>query len=217
MDDAAKQLLTFGAQALGVSLNTRACERFSLYLDLLGRWNARINLTRIIEPREVIAKHFLDSLSIVAHLGTARTLIDVGSGGGFPGVPAAIAQPELVVTLVESIQKKCAFLEALRRELGLPLHILCTRLEDLAVPGDGFDVAVSRATLAPAEWTQRGARLVGAGGKLLVMLGRERPQLNAPPGFSPPVFHPYPLPAEGARAIAVLERKDLDHDVPRGT
>jgi 16S rRNA (guanine527-N7)-methyltransferase len=210
MDAATSASLVSGAAELGVPLDDRARERFARYLALLGKWNERINLTRVVEPAEIVAKHFLDSLAIVPHLGPATTLVDVGAGAGFPGVAAAIALPDLAVTLVESIQKKAAFLEALKRELQLRLTICAVRLESWH-PADLFSVAVSRATFAPPEWVESGAPLVADRGRLIAMLGRERPPIPTPPGFSPPAWIPYRLPVEGERALAIFER------VPRGT
>lgn len=199
------QLAAWAAR-LGVSLDDAALDRFDRYLALLERWNARINLTRIEGEAAVVAKHFLDSLSIVPYLGGAERLVDVGAGAGFPGIPAAIARPGLAVTLVESIQKKCAFLEAVKRELGLPLTVVTERVERFVGRAAAFDVAVSRATFAPAEWLSRGASLVAPGGVLIAMLGRERPALHAPAGFSAPELITYELPAEATRALAVLIR-----------
>lgn len=193
------------AARLNVVLDEEAIRRFALYHELLVRWNQRMNLTRIVDEEDVVAKHFLDSLAIVPHLGFRATglatLIDVGSGAGFPGVPAAIACPSLAVTLVESVQKKCSFLEAVGRELGLSLSIVARRAESVRMV---FDVAVSRATLSPPRWVELGARLVAPGGTLIAMLGRERFAFSTPPGFRPPAILPYSLPCQGERALAVF-------------
>lgn len=204
MDAATSAKLAAGAVALGVPLAAAHLDAFDRYLALLSRWNSQINLTRVIDPTEIIAKHFLDSLAIVPHINEARTLIDVGSGGGFPGAVAALVRADLRVTLVESVQKKAAFLEALRRELALPVVVEVARLERLE--GRTFDVAVSRATFAPPEWVKQGARLVAPGGILLVMLGRERPPLPTPTGFDAPQLRPYRLPIDGERALALFRR-----------
>lgn len=198
-----------------MALDGRALERLDRYLELLARWNGRINLTRVVAPREVVAKHFLDSLAMVPHLAGVATLIDVGSGAGFPGVVVAVARPDLQVTLVESVQKKAAFLEALRRELGLPLVVEARRLEKME-GGQSFGCAVSRATLAPAEWVERGAPLVAPGGLLIAMLGRDRPHLPAPRGFATGVWVDYELPVEGARALAIFRRGGLDAGTGEG-
>jgi 16S rRNA (guanine527-N7)-methyltransferase len=174
-------------------------------MALMQRWNAKINLTNIVRPDEVVAKHFLDSLAIVPHLGGVATLVDVGSGAGFPGAVVALVRPEIRVTLVESVQKKAAFLGALRRELGLAFDVAAVRMEQVA-PG-GFDAAVSRATFAPAEWMVHGAPLVKRGGLLIAMLGRDR---AAPPrtvGFSPARIVPYRLPGGEERALALVRRQ----------
>jgi 16S rRNA (guanine527-N7)-methyltransferase len=200
--------LRAGAEALGVSLDEDACARFVAYWRLLERWNARINLTRITDEEEVIDKHFLDSLALVPHLAPgAVSLVDVGAGAGFPGIPCAIARPSLRVTLVEATQKKCAFLEAVKRELSLPLTVRAIRLEELVRGGERYDVVVSRAMLAPPEWIARGAELVAPGGLLVAMLGRDRPPLPTPSGFGAPVLAPYHLP-EGERALALLHRSN---------
>src|SRR3954462_2761620 len=114
MDRATSATLVAGAAAFGVPLTAADVARFDRYLALLQRWNAQINLTRVIDPAEIVAKHFLDSLSILPYIKEANTLIDVGSGAGFPGAVAALVRPDLAVTLVESVQKKAAFLEALK-------------------------------------------------------------------------------------------------------
>ena len=205
MDAATSASLAAGAAALAVPLDEAQLAQFDRYLALLTRWNAQINLTRVIDPAEVVAKHFLDSLAIVPHLGDAPTLVDVGAGAGFPGVPAAIARPGLAVTLVESVHKKVAFLEALKRELRLPLTIVAARLEQWQPPAP-FDVAVSRATFAPAEWIARAAPLVAPGGLVIAMLARDRPPLTPPPGFAAARIVDYRLPVEGDRALALLRR-----------
>jgi 16S rRNA (guanine527-N7)-methyltransferase len=171
VDAATRQALVGGSAALGLFLDETTVSRFANYLDLLLTWNRRIKLTSVVEPEEVVARHFLDSLAVVPALEDAHTLVDVGSGAGFPGIPVALARPGLPVTLVESIRKKAAFLEALKRELALPnVVVQTTRMEDLVEQDRRFDAAVSRATFAPREWVQRGTPLVAAGGRLIAMV-----------------------------------------------
>src|SRR5580704_7224389 len=85
--------------------------QLSLYLDLLLKWNARTNLTAIRDPEEIVRRHFGESLFTAKHLPACRTLLDLGSGAGFPGIPIQLALPELKVTLAESQNKKAAFLQ----------------------------------------------------------------------------------------------------------
>lgn len=171
MDAVARGLLLEGAERLGVPLDDVLTSRFERYFTLLVRWNARIQLTTVTGPSEVVERHFLDSMAIVPHLGDAHSLVDVGSGAGFPGLVVALLRPSLAVTVVESIHKKAAFLEAVKRELALGnVEVVADRMEAVVGSGARFDVAVSRATFAPPEWVQRGRPLVAAGGRLIAMV-----------------------------------------------
>jgi 16S rRNA (guanine527-N7)-methyltransferase len=148
-----------GAVEIGVDLAQDAVERFSRYADLLARWNRRIDLTTLDDPEAIIDRHFLDSLAIVPHLpAAARTLVDVGSGAGFPGLPIALVRPDLAITLVEPRHKRAAFLRAALAETGCAAAVQGARAEDLAGHST-WDVAVSRATLPPSEWVALGRRL----------------------------------------------------------
>src|SRR6202022_891918 len=97
--------------------------QLSTYLDLLLKWNARTNLTAIREPEEIVRRHFGESLFAGRQLGTCKTLLDFGSGAGFPGVPIQLLRPEIQVTLAESQNKKATFLRELVRTLGLKTEI----------------------------------------------------------------------------------------------
>jgi 16S rRNA (guanine527-N7)-methyltransferase len=120
--------------------------QLALYLDLLLRWNARINLTAIREPRAIVERHFGESLFAARHVPTpARTLLDHGSGAGFPGLPIALARPDLAVTLSESQSKKVAFLREAVRTLSLPnVEIHPARTESLPAT-QKFDCVTLRA------------------------------------------------------------------------
>jgi 16S rRNA (guanine527-N7)-methyltransferase len=171
VDPAISRALSEGAARLGVPLSPANAEQFSTYLALLLRWNERIKLTSVVRPGEVVEKHFLDSLAVAPALVGARTLVDVGSGAGFPGIPVAVVRPDLAVTVVESIQKKAAFLEAAKRELGLRnVEVFAGRMERLVEEARRFDAAVSRATFSPAEWLARGEALLAPGGRLIAMV-----------------------------------------------
>lgn len=171
MDRATETKLVEGAARLGLSLEPAAVAAFARYLELLLRWNARIQLTTVVDPDAVVERHFIDSLAVVPQLAGVTSLVDVGAGAGFPGVPIALLRPEMAVTVVESIHKKAAFLEALKRELGLTrLEVVADRMESLVKKGRQFEAAVSRATFAPEEWVHRGRALVVEGGTLIAMV-----------------------------------------------
>jgi len=112
-----------GADWLGI------CEQLIIYLELILKWNARINLTAIRTPEEIVRRHFGESLFVGAHLGACGTLLDFGSGAGFPGVPIQLLRPDVKVTLAESHGKKAAFLHEVVRSLNLPSEVWAGRVE----------------------------------------------------------------------------------------
>jgi 16S rRNA (guanine527-N7)-methyltransferase len=178
------ELLVQGAARLGLSLDETARERCARYQRLLSEWGARINLTAVHDPREVVIRHFLDSLVVAARLPAADalpapTLVDVGSGAGFPGAVCALMRPDLAVTLCERIGKKAAFLLTLRRELGLRYEVAA---DDASTLPGGYGVAVARAALQPPAWLALGAKLVAPGGVVVVMTSVREPLPPLPAG-----------------------------------
>ena len=136
---------------LGVSLTDRQIEQFLIYYELLTEWNSFMNLTAITEYEDVLKKHFVDSVSLIQAVDVRKelTLIDVGTGAGFPGLALKIAYPELKVTLLDSLQKRIQFLDAVIEKLGLEgIETIHGRAEDFAKPQklrESFDLCVSRA------------------------------------------------------------------------
>lgn len=160
-----------GLAAMGVALDAAALDRAIAHLHLIAKWNRVHNLTAVREPEQMVVVHLLDSLSLLPHLGEARTLIDVGSGAGFPGIPVAIARPDLQVTLLDSSHKKGTFLEQARTELGIAnVRVVCERVEQFR-PEAGFDVVVSRAFADLGDFVSQAQHLVTPGGRLLAMKG----------------------------------------------
>ncbi len=131
---------------VGFSASDQQIIQLSRHYSLLTQWNQRVNLTAIREPRKIVERHFGESLFLAVNLPEAKTVVDVGSGAGFPGLPLAVARPEITVTLVESIAKKAVFLKEATRELG-NVRVLRARAEEVE---ESFDWAVCRAVL-PAE------------------------------------------------------------------
>ena len=152
--------------------------QLSTYLDLLLKWNARTNLTAIRDPEEIVRRHFGESLFAGRHIPPATcTLLDFGSGAGFPGLPIQLLRPELSVTLAESQNKKATFLREVVRTLGLPTEIWATRVEDM--PSDRrFDVVAMRAVDDMATALPAARARIAPGGHLLLLT--TAPQ--APPG-----------------------------------
>jgi 16S rRNA (guanine527-N7)-methyltransferase len=195
--------LQIGARSLGVPLDDTQLDRLAHYVDLLLSWNDKVNLTAVTEPRAIVDKHLLDSLAIVPALN-GRQLLDVGTGAGLPSVVLAIARPELLVTAIDSIQKKVAFVRTVSRELRLPIRVEAIRLENLPIEAR-FDVAVSRATFEPTEWVARGAPFVRSGGRLIAMLSSHQDLPYAPPGFAAPLVTEHDL-GGALRRLAVFKR-----------
>ena len=138
--------------------------QLSLYLDLLVKWNGRMNLTSIRSPEEMVQRHFGESLFAARHLPPAETLLDLGSGAGFPGLPIQLALPNLHVTLAESQAKKASFLREVIRELQLPTEVWAARLESM--PERTFDVVALRAVDNPALALELARQRLAFGGTI---------------------------------------------------
>lgn len=114
-----KDFLVEGAKTFGIYLGGKTIETFELYLKELLKWNQKINLTAIRSEKGIVLKHFLDSLSVHPYLPNCSSILDIGSGAGFPGIPLKIIQPTLEVTLIDSVHKKVDFQKHIIRTLGL--------------------------------------------------------------------------------------------------
>ncbi len=141
-------------------------EQLAVYLELILKWNARTNLTAIREPEEIVRRHFGESLFVGRYLDACATLLDFGSGAGFPGVPIQLLHPKVQVTLAESQGKKAAFLREVVRELGLGTEVWAGRVEAMPV-GRRFDAVAMRAVDKMEDAVREGA--VRARGRLLVL------------------------------------------------
>ncbi len=156
-------------------------EKFSRYFDLLRQWNARLNLTAIRDPEGVLRRHFLECIFCAENLPDGiATLLDYGSGAGFPGLPIALCRPEILVTLAESQGKKASFLREAVRSLGVAAEVRSGRVEEL--PSDlRFDAVSLRAVERMAEAVERGAQRLRDSGWLVVLATKGFPGI--PAGF----------------------------------
>jgi len=155
---------------------TSSNENLSAFLSLFEKWNRSINLSAATTRAE-LDEHLVDSLHVVPHLHSYHRVLDVGSGGGFPVVVAAISLPDVSFMALEPVHKKHAFLRTAARELSLPnLEARAERLEDHEVRD--YDAAMSRATFDLAEWLTRGTEYVRPGGVVLGFEAVERKDLG---------------------------------------
>ncbi|MGZ8809241.1 MAG: 16S rRNA (guanine(527)-N(7))-methyltransferase RsmG [Mycobacterium sp.] len=164
-----------GARELGLDLTTGQGEQLARFAALLGRWNAVHNLTAIDSPDSVLTHHLLDSLALLpSTTGILRQnqtrVLDIGSGGGLPGIPVAVARPAWQVTLVDKVQKKVAFLTQARLELGL-VNVACIHARAEELKDTLFDLIVSRAFASLEEFVKVSARLIADGGWWAAMKG----------------------------------------------
>ena len=160
-----------GVRSLGQELAEESIEKFARLLCELERWNARINLTAIREPREMISGHLLDSLAI-RPLIHGKSLIDIGTGAGFPGLPIAITEPGLTVELLDSNARKIGFVQHVIGDLDISnATAVRSRAENYA-PGKRFDTVIARALASIPRLIELGGHLVAEKGVMLALKGR---------------------------------------------
>ena len=169
-----RQMLLDWCDSRGVRVDGGSVARLGLYRSMLLDWSCRMNLTAIRDAREVLIKHFLDSLSIAPYVPRGESLLDIGSGAGFPGMVLKLVRPAQPVTLVEARGKKVGFLEHVRRSFRLEeCEILHARLEGSEVGLRGrFGVVVSRGVRSPEPFLRLAATYLRPGGRIIAMLGR---------------------------------------------
>jgi len=176
-----ENILIDGAQKIGIDLHKDQIKKFSRYLELLVQWNQKINLTSLKTPREIIIKHFLDSISCIKIINKyidteGISVIDVGAGAGFPGMPIKIICPSIRLSLLEARKKKTIFLQKLTEEMNFQqVKILNGRAETFGKSIDyreKYDIAVSRAVAHLSVLSEYCIPLVRMGGLFIAQKGR---------------------------------------------
>ena len=166
------RLIAEGAGSLGVDLNSAAIDQFAIHAGELLKWTRKTNLTSITDPREVALKHFLDSIVPAPLIPSGARLLDIGSGGGFPGIPLKILIPSLSVTLIDAVRKKVSFMSHV---IGL-LHLSGIKARHLRVEEleqePQFDVVVSRALFSLEELMSQAGPLLKEEGLIIGFKGR---------------------------------------------
>jgi 16S rRNA (guanine527-N7)-methyltransferase len=204
-----------GCEALGVELGEDVPGRLHRLMGELLKWNAKVNLTAITAPEEVLEKHFLDSLAVLPEMEGARTVLDVGAGAGFPGLPLKMARPSLAVTLVDAVGKKVGYLKAVVANPGLGLtgtKAVHTRAEGKP-EAEGLpraDRVIARAFMDLPDWLKLAPAYLAPGGRVVAMLGKAQPEEElraraAEQGLAVVSARAYRLPFSGAeRQVAVF-------------
>lgn len=165
------RLLVSGAQQLGLDLKLQQVEQLLAYLRLFDKWNHAFNLSAIREPAAMVKLHLLDSLSIAPVL-QGESFIDVGTGGGLPGIPLAIKFPRKSFTLLDSAGKKTRFLFQVKQDLGLDNVTVENRRVEHFQPAQGFDGVISRAFASLPDMVKHCAHLLNEGGRFWAMKGQ---------------------------------------------
>lgn len=190
-----QQVLAEGTAQLGIEVDAQTQTRLLQYLALLHKWNRVHNLTAVREPKKMVPQHILDCLAVLPYVDGKR-LVDVGSGGGLPGIPLALACPQLEVILLDSNHKKTVFLQQAVIDLQLTnVSVVCARVEDFK-PQQPFDLVISRAFSDLGEFARLTRHLCAPGGALLAMKG----------------LHPYEEIAQLPAGVSV--EKTLSLEVP---
>lgn len=170
-----KQNMKQYAKKIGIVLEEEQIEQFYQYEKLLLIWNEKINLTAITKPEEIILKHFIDSMTIAKYIGANKTLIDVGTGAGFPGIPLKIIRKDIKITLLDSLNKRVQFLNEIIKQLKLEeIETVHGRVEEFGKNKkyrEKFDYATSRAVANLTTLSEYLLPLVKIEGKCICMKG----------------------------------------------
>jgi len=176
MEPENREMLLRGAEAFGIDLTEGTTQAFEIYLRELFKWNQKINLTAIRTEKGVVIKHFLDSLSVCSHIPGHTSVLDVGSGAGFPGIPLKMVQRSLQVTLIDSVRKKVDFQKHIVRLLGLrgieAVHGRVQEAEVVQEMVERFDMTISRAFSDTATFLKLSHLLLKRGGMAIAMRGK---------------------------------------------
>jgi 16S rRNA (guanine527-N7)-methyltransferase len=215
------EILRKEAERFGVILNDEAVGHFFLYLEELKKWNKKINLFRRKNDQEIIVKDFLDSLTISKYLFSGAYILDVGSGGGFPGIPIKISRHDLRVVLSEIRIKKIYFLKNMIRVLGIKnLEVMAYGNERLGE----FDFIISRAFGSIAKLIETGVPYLKENGQFISMKGKrgekeldqERPNLKKM-GWIPYFMDHIELPVLGHERVLIGLKRDVSRETNFGT
>lgn len=219
-----KNLVKKACSDIGINLSDSQAEKFEKYYKLLIEWNEKINLTRIVEPEEVAVKHFADSLAITKYFDIPEnaSLIDVGTGAGFPGIPLKIFREDIKLTLLDSLNKRLNFLDTVAEEIGIDVNTVHSRAEDAGkdvAQRESYDIAISRAVARLNTLCEYCIPLVKVGGSFIAMKAADykeelKEAENAVEMLGGEVVsvNEFNLEGAGERALIVINKKENTPD-----
>ncbi|WP_295994759.1 16S rRNA (guanine(527)-N(7))-methyltransferase RsmG [Rugamonas sp.] len=205
------QVLSNGIKELPLELNQAQVDKLLDYLALLLKWNSVYNLTSLRDPMQMVTHHLLDSLAAVPAFAGAVNVLDVGAGGGLPGMVLAIARPDMKVAMIDTVHKKTAFLTQVKAELGLAnVTVYTMRVEQLEVK-QPYDVITSRAFADLSDFVNWSGHLLAEGGQFIALKGvapqDERERL--PADWKVSHLQPLTVPGLDAERHLVFIRKTV--------
>ena len=202
-------VLAEGIAAMQLDVSPAQQEKLIDYLALMFKWNAVYNLTSLRDPMQMVTHHLLDSLAAVPAFARARNVLDVGSGGGLPGIVLAIVRPDMKVSMIDTVHKKTAFLTQVKAELELAnVTVYTARVEQLQV-SDKFDVITSRAFADLSDFVNWSCHLLADGGRYIALKGvaPKDEQERIPADWTVTKVEPLEVPRLGAeRHLVFIER-----------
>jgi 16S rRNA (guanine527-N7)-methyltransferase len=202
-------VLEEGIAAMRLDVSPAQRDKLMNYLALLFKWNAVYNLTSLRDPMQMVTHHLLDSLAAVPAFAAANNVLDVGSGGGLPGIVLAIVRPDMKVSMIDTVHKKTAFLTQVKAELGLAnVTVYTARVEQLQV-SDKFDVITSRAFADLSDFVNWSSHLLADGGHYIALKGvaPKDEQERLPAEWKVSKVEPLDVPRLGAeRHLVFIER-----------
>ena len=203
------QVLAGGVQELGLDLSDSQLAQLIDYLALMAKWNSVYNLTSLRDPMQMVTHHLLDSLAAVPAFAGAENVLDVGAGGGLPGIVLAIARPGMKVSLIDTVHKKTAFLTQVKAELGLAnVTVYTGKVQELQAPRK-FDVITSRAFADLSDFVNWSGHLLADGGRFIALKGvaPEDERQRLPAEWKTMEVRPLQVPRLGAeRHLVFIER-----------
>jgi len=202
------QVLADGIQDMQLGVTAQQQEQLLDYLALMFKWNSVYNLTSLRDPMQMVTHHLLDSLAAVPAFAGARNVLDVGSGGGLPGIVLAIVRPDMKVSMIDTVHKKTAFLTQVKAQLALAnVTVYTARVEQLQVEeGNKFDVITSRAFADLSDFVNWSSHLLATGGRYIALKGTapQDEQQRLPAAWKVSAVEPLRVPRLGAERHLVF-------------